>query len=76
MTLRAEDRELVRRRAGYACEFCGVHETDAGGELTIDHFQPRTKGGGDDLENRHWWHIVRANAATSKESSCSDGTRI
>ncbi len=51
MTLRAEDREMVRRRAGYGCEFCGVHETDAGGELTIDHFQPKARGGGDDLEN-------------------------
>lgn len=51
MSLRAEDRALVRRRAEYACEFCGVHETDAGGELTIDHYQPKTKGGGDDLEN-------------------------
>ncbi len=26
MTLRAEDRERARRRAGYACEFCGVHD--------------------------------------------------
>lgn len=51
MTLRAEDRERVRLRAGYACEFCGVHETDAGGELTIDHFRPKTRGGGDDLDN-------------------------
>ncbi len=51
MTLRAEVRERVRLRAGQACEFCGVHETDVGGELTIDHFQPKTKGGGDDLDN-------------------------
>jgi len=51
MTLRAEDRERVRRRAEYACEFYGVRETDAGGELTIDHFRPKTRGGGDDLEN-------------------------
>lgn len=51
MTLRAADRELVRQRAGFSCEFCGVHETDAGGELTVDHFQPRSRGGGDDLEN-------------------------
>ncbi len=33
-------RELVRQRAHFACEFCGVTETDVGGELTIDHFQP------------------------------------
>jgi hypothetical protein len=41
----------VRKRAGFACEYCGVTETDAGGELTIDHFQPRACGGSDDSEN-------------------------
>lgn len=51
MTVRSEDRELVRRRAGFACEFCGVHEVEAGGELTIDHFQPQTKGGSDRPDN-------------------------
>ena len=51
MTVRTEDRDLVRRRAGYRCEFCGVHETDSGGELTIDHFQPKTRGGSNDPEN-------------------------
>jgi len=44
-------REQVRQRANLACEFCGVTETDAGGELTLDHFQPRAKGGTDDLDN-------------------------
>ncbi len=51
MTLRSEDRELVRRRAGFACEFCGVHETDTGASLTIDHFQPKARGGSDDPGN-------------------------
>ncbi len=45
------DRSLVRQRAHCGCEFCGVTETDTGGELTIDHFQPRSQGGVDDLEN-------------------------
>jgi hypothetical protein len=44
-------RLVVRRRANFACEFCGVTETDTGSELTIDHFRPRTKGGTDDLDN-------------------------
>lgn len=44
-------RLVVCRRANFACEFCGVTETDTGSELTIDHFQPRTKGGTDDLDN-------------------------
>ncbi len=51
MTIANEIREQVRRRANFACEYCGVTETDAGGELTIDHFRPITKGGDDTLEN-------------------------
>lgn len=51
MSISKEIREAVRKRAGYTCEFCGVSETDTGGELTLDHFLPRTKGGTDSLEN-------------------------
>ena len=51
MTIKADVRDQVRQRAGFACEFCGISETDAGGLLTIDHFQPQTQGGGDSLEN-------------------------
>jgi hypothetical protein len=43
--------EQVRRRANSACEYCGVSETDTGGELTVDHFQPRTCGGPGQLDN-------------------------
>ena len=51
MTIPDEIREQVRRGANFACEFCGVTETDAGSELTVDHFQPRTRGGDDSLDN-------------------------
>lgn len=51
MSLAEAIREQVRLRAGFACEFCGVTETDAGGLLTIDHFQPSTQGGGDAADN-------------------------
>ncbi len=51
MTVEAHIRELVRRRANFACEFCGISETDTGGELTIDHFRPISKGGNDDPDN-------------------------
>jgi hypothetical protein len=51
MSISSEIREQVRRRANFACEFCGVSETDVGGQLTIDHFQPKSKGGNDSLEN-------------------------
>lgn len=51
MTKRDEIRETVRVRAQFACEYCGVRETDSGDLLTIDHFQPVGKGGDDSLEN-------------------------
>ena len=51
MSLPEAKREQVRQRAGLACEYCGVTETDTGGLLTIDHFQPTTQGGDDTLDN-------------------------
>lgn len=51
MTVSPQALEQVRRRAQFACEYCGVNEADAGGELTVDHFQPRTRGGSDELSN-------------------------
>lgn len=51
MTISAEVRQFVRQRAHFACEYCGVTETDTGGELTVDHFQPQAKGGSDEPEN-------------------------
>ncbi len=51
MALTADVIAEVRRRAAHACEFCGVSEIDVGGELTIDHFRPTSKGGTDELEN-------------------------
>lgn len=46
-----ETRQIVRERANFSCEYCGVSETEVGGELTIDHFQPQSKSGTDELEN-------------------------
>lgn len=51
MTIPAAVRLLVRQRASFACEYCGVTETAAGGELTVDHFRPVTHGGTDELAN-------------------------
>jgi HNH endonuclease len=51
MSIATSIRDQVRQRAQYACEFCGITEVDAGGMLTIDHFQPRSKAGLDVLEN-------------------------
>jgi hypothetical protein len=51
MMIKAGIREQVCQRANFACEFCGVGEINAGGEFTIDHFQPKSKGGDDGLDN-------------------------
>jgi hypothetical protein len=44
-------RKFVRQRAYFAYEYCGVRESDSGGQLTVDHFHPLIKGGDDQPEN-------------------------
>ena len=51
MTIPITARVLVRRRAGFACEYCGVGERDTAGELTVDHVQPTAHNGTDDPDN-------------------------
>jgi hypothetical protein len=51
MSISSELRLLIRQRADYACEYCGVSETDSGGELTIDHYHPQRHGGADTEDN-------------------------
>jgi HNH endonuclease len=51
MTISAELRDQVRMRANFACEYCGVAESDTGGLLTVDHFQPQARGGSDEIDN-------------------------
>ena len=46
-----EVRDEVRRLYHYRCAYCGVSEASVGGELEVDHFQPKSAGGGDELEN-------------------------
>jgi hypothetical protein len=47
----AERRAAVRHRFEARCGYCSVHETEAGTELELDHFHPRSAGGSDDLDN-------------------------
>jgi hypothetical protein len=47
----AELRQAVRRAYNFACGYCDVREEDAGSELELDHFKPRSLGGGDEQEN-------------------------
>lgn len=46
-----ELRQAVRLRYSGRCGYCGVHESEVGAELELDHFQPRAAGGSDDIDN-------------------------
>jgi hypothetical protein len=51
MSIKAQDREFVRKRARYACEYCQRLEEIVGTECEIDHIKPQSLGGTDDLDN-------------------------
>lgn len=42
---------VVRVRYDFACGYCGVSEATSGGELTVDHYYPESRGGGEDDAN-------------------------
>jgi 5-methylcytosine-specific restriction endonuclease McrA len=47
----AAERLALRQRYNFCCGYCGVRETDVGAALTIDHFQPISRGGEDTPAN-------------------------
>ena len=49
--MRTSDRQTLRAQYDFHCGYCGIREIEAGAELTIDHFQPRSQGGSDTLDN-------------------------
>ena len=51
MTVTTETRQIVREAYDRRCGYCGVSESDIGGELQIDHYQPVAKNGADSLDN-------------------------
>ena len=44
-------RETVRQRANFACEFCGIAETDTDDVMTLDHYCPQSRGGENNADN-------------------------
>ena len=50
----------VRRRYGEQCGYCGVSEIDAGGALTVDHYEP-VSAGGDDSDANLVYACIRCN---------------
>lgn len=47
----ASQRERIRQRYAYSCGYCGVHESDVGATLTVDHHHPTVHGGTNNDEN-------------------------
>ncbi len=45
------DRELIRKRANYLCEYCHSSEKISATRFTIDHIIPQSLGGSDDLNH-------------------------
>jgi hypothetical protein len=43
--------EIVRQRAQFQCEYCHYPELLSSAPLSIDHIQPQSLGGSDDLSN-------------------------
>ena len=41
----------VEQRYNNCCGYCRIGEVDTGGELTVDHYQPRVAGGDDTDDN-------------------------
>ena len=43
--------EELRARFAFACGYCQTREVDVGSLLTVDHFEPQSRGGADSSEN-------------------------
>jgi len=45
------DRNAIRKRANYLCEYCHSPEQISATRFTVDHIVPRSLGGSDELDN-------------------------
>lgn len=49
--IRAHVKRVVRAIYVLRCGYCGLTETEMGSGLTYDHFQPKSRGGSDEIDN-------------------------
>lgn len=49
--MRRGQKQDLRALYEFRCGYCGVGEAEVGAELTLDHFQPRSRGGTEENEN-------------------------
>jgi hypothetical protein len=77
VTISNSTQELVRKRAEYRCEYCHYPEFLSTSPLTIDHINPQSLGGSDDVDNlalacrrcneRHYNFTVGTDPETQQE---------
>lgn len=69
-------RQLVRQRAQFLCEYCHSPEAISPDRFTLDHIQPCSKGGTDDLNNLalscHRCNERRSNATTGRDPQTNE----
>jgi hypothetical protein len=54
----SRQRTVLPQQYQRRCGYCGTDEVEAGAELTVDHFQPQSRGGADESEN--WVYCCHA----------------
>jgi hypothetical protein len=54
MTARADLERLVAQRAADRCEYCCMHQSLQGATFHMEHIVPKSRGGGDELDNLAW----------------------
>ncbi|WP_152097111.1 HNH endonuclease [Lacipirellula parvula] len=54
MSARRDLDSTVEERAGQRCEYCRMHQSLQGASFHLEHAVPRSKGGGDGLDNLAW----------------------
>ncbi|MDQ3132768.1 MAG: hypothetical protein M3Q99_18620 [Acidobacteriota bacterium] len=63
MSVSQSVRRKIRERAGFRCEYCGVSETDSGGELTVTIFNRNQKTA---AMKKRIWSIAVSDATPTK----------
>jgi hypothetical protein len=73
-------RDNVARRAGGRCEYCLIHEDDAGFPHQIDHIVSRKHGGSSDLTNLAYACIFcnryKGSDVATIDAACGEAVRL
>lgn len=62
---------LVQARAGDRCEYCRMHQSLQGATFYVEHVEPGSRGGSDDMSNLAWCR-PSCNLHKSDRIACED----